>query len=345
MKKISEPESSNNRRVVRVLSIDGGGIRGIIAAFILQKIEEQLSPGRTLISCFDLIAGTSTGGIIALLLSLPKNNQKDQKQPKYKANDIVKLYEEFGRNVFTCSLSQVIKSGYGLWGSKYSSQNLESYLQTYFKNARLKDTLTNVFIPAYEIERDKVFFFNSIYARKAAKHDCFVRDLARATSAAPTYFDPAILVTGEHERFTFVDGGVAVNNPTVSSVAHAIHVFGEEIDIHVLSLGTGTNFGDQTKRIDKNKMWSNGLLGWANNIVPVFMYAANDATDDEMAFVFNQRHVKKYYRFQPIIEVENTDMDRVDEKNIQDLKQYAEKIINKKQREFKELIYLLNESL
>ncbi len=324
------------------MSIDGGGIRGLISVLILKEIESQLKPGLALSDCFDVIAGTSTGGIIALLLTIPGENGK----PKYTANDIVEIYERFGRDVFKSSLFQFIRSGGGLWDSKYSACKLERYFHTYFGDKKLRDSLVHVIIPAYEVECDKVIFFKSFYAKKSENYDCVIKDLARATSAAPVYFRPATLVNEAGHSYTFLDGGVAVNNPTLEACIHAKEIFGEDIDYLVVSLGTGTNYGAKTKHIKKENILSAGLLGWGHKIVSLMMYAVNEATDYEMIYQFNKNKLqKKYHRFQPILEGEHMAMDRVSESNIEALKEYAKKIIEKRKSEIIEIADDLNQNM
>ncbi|RYE14034.1 MAG: patatin, partial [Sphingobacteriaceae bacterium] len=136
---------------------------------------------------FDIISGTSTGGIIALLLSTPDQDGK----PKYNASDMLELYNKLGSKVFKRSIWQKAKTGWGWWGAKYSSDNLEELLIQYFGEIELKDVIKTVIVPAYEIEMDKSFFFKSERAKIYPKHNYKLKDIARATSAAPTYFEPA----------------------------------------------------------------------------------------------------------------------------------------------------------
>lgn len=109
---------------IRILAIDGGGIRGIIPALILKNLESRLKENRHLTDCFDIMTGTSTGGIIVLLLNTPGERGK----PKYKADHILELYSKMGNKVFRNTLWQSVKSGAGWWGAKYSAHNLEQLL-------------------------------------------------------------------------------------------------------------------------------------------------------------------------------------------------------------------------
>lgn len=329
------------KRHIRILSIDGGGIRGIIPALILKDLESRLKPGRHLTDCFDIMTGTSTGGIIVILLNTPNQNGK----PKYNANHIIELYEKLGTEVFKNSIWQNIKTGAGWWGAKYSENNLESLLQEYLGNAELKGTLSNVSIPAYEIEKDQTFFFQTYKAKQVPIHNYLLKDVARATSAAPGYFKPAqIRNTKKDTDHIFIDGGLSVNNPTLSAAVYAAEIFGTETPFFIVSLGTGTNYGAKSKYIAREKVENSGFLGWAKKIIPTIMYAVNAVTDYEMRYVFNynNKHTD-YYRFQPIIEAEHSDLDNISPENIKELEGYAKKTIEENDWALQEIANVLNQ--
>ena len=178
---------------LRILSIDGGGIRGIIPATVLAEVERRT--GKPVAEAFDLIAGTSTGGILALALTRPG----DAGGPAYRAEDLVGLYEREGPGIFSRSLCKRIRSVDGLLDERYPSHGLEDALDTYLGDARLSDALTDVIVPAYDIERRGTFFFKSRKARIDEADDFAMRDAAHATSAAPTYFEPVRIERGANQ--------------------------------------------------------------------------------------------------------------------------------------------------
>ncbi len=172
----------------RILSIDGGGIRGIIPALVLAEIEKQMK--KPICELFELIAGTSTGGILALGLTVPDTKGR----PLYKARDLARLYEVKGNYIFSRTIWHRIHSGWGLREEKYPSKPIEDVLENYFSDNRLNQSLTDVIVTAYAIERRCPFFFRSIRAKDTRhygeSYNFLIREAARATSAAPTYFEP-----------------------------------------------------------------------------------------------------------------------------------------------------------
>ena len=206
-----------------ILSIDGGGIRGIIPAMILAEIERRT--GRRIAELFDLIAGTSTGGIIALGLTVPHRRQR--LTPLYEASQLVSFYEEEGKEIFH-SFWQDVVSLHGLMEERYSSEPIERVLRKYLgEHTRLSQALTDVLITSYEIETCRPFFFTRRTARsKSEKHfDPRMWEVARATTAAPAYFAPFQIKRSSRSHLaplTFVDAGIFLNNPTLCAYTEAV---------------------------------------------------------------------------------------------------------------------------
>ncbi len=148
---------------------------------LLAEIEKRTE--QPIAGLFDLVAGTSTGGIIALGLTIPRCPGA----PLYSAQRFVELYEHEGARIFHRSLLRAMFAVDNLTWKKYSSSGVEQVLEEYFGDSRLRDAATDVVITSYEIERRFPFFFKSRSARKRPDYDFLARDVARATSAAPTY--------------------------------------------------------------------------------------------------------------------------------------------------------------
>jgi patatin-like phospholipase/acyl hydrolase len=331
------------RKLIKILSLDGGGIRGLIPALILQDLEKKLKRKKHLSECFDMMSGTSTGGIIVLLLNTPDAKNA----PKYQASDVVSLYKNLGSTVFNQSWWHYLSTFNGWINEKYPSDHLEMNLQKFYGNCRLQDALSNIIIPAYDISKDDYVFFKSDKAKHDLTRDFYFRDIARSTSAAPTYFKPAqIQDISCQEKYTLVDGGLALNNPTISACVHALKLFGRDNDFLVVSIGTGTNNPVAPGKLsfEGRDINSGGKLEWAPDIVSVMMNATNEVVDYQMEEIFKGNDgIKKYYRFQVLLDAKHTAFDNASPRNIKALEHYAKELIHKKQADLKEIARLLDD--
>src|SRR4051812_31568450 len=176
-----------------VLAIDGGGIRGIIPARVLQEIEERL--GRPVSELFDLVAGTSTGGILALGLAKPAPGGGAD----YSAADLLGLYVDHGEEIFPPSLWPKIRSLGGMVDVRYPAGPIEALMKDRFGDTMLSEALTDVVIPSYDLSAPGPFFFKRSYAREKDSWNVEMWKAARATSAAPTYLEPAQLPAFDNE--------------------------------------------------------------------------------------------------------------------------------------------------
>ena len=299
---------------LKVLSIDGGGIRGIIPAMILAEIERRVRKPAS--ECFDLIAGTSTGGILALALAKPGAGGR----PAWSAEALIDLYQREGPEIFDRSLWQGIVSAGGLLDQKYPLDGMERAFERYFGAARLKDALCDVIVTAYEIEQRTTFFFKSSKARADERDDFAMSEAALATSAAPTYFEPVRLDRGSGRPYlALVDGGVFANNPALSAFAEARRE-GADPDVLMLSLGTG----ELTRRLAYEDVKDWGLLEWAKPVIDVVFDGQSDAVDYQLRQLLG---AGRYYRFQTELDQASDDMDDASDDNLQRLKQEAETLI------------------
>jgi patatin-like phospholipase/acyl hydrolase len=170
---------------VKVLCIDGGGIRGLIPALVLAEIEQRT--GRRIAELVDLVAGTSTGGILACGLTRPGPDGR----PLYSAEELAGIYVEEGPKIFRRSLLKRIFSVEGWVDERYEDDGLNAALDRYLGDATLSQALADVLVTAYEISDRFAFFFRSARARSDPAYDFPLVQVARATGAAPSYFEPA----------------------------------------------------------------------------------------------------------------------------------------------------------
>lgn len=249
----------------KLLSIDGGGIRRLIPALVLSEIERRL--GQPIAQLVDLLAGTSTGGILSLALT--RNN--GQGQPLYNADRIAQLYVDRGREIFSRSFWRGVSSIGGLADEKYAHEALVNILREYLGDDPLSAALKLALISAYDLENRQPFFFKSW---RPETRTVLMRQAAHATSAAPTYFEPAWLPVGS-QPLALIDGGVFLQNPAMSAYAEARRLFPEEQEFLVVSLGTG----ELTRpiRYQEAKDW--GLVEWALPLLGVVFDGVSDAVD------------------------------------------------------------------
>jgi patatin-like phospholipase/acyl hydrolase len=303
---------------VNVLSIDGGGIRGIVPALVLAEIERRT--GKPAADLFDLIAGTSTGGILACALAKPD---------ALSAERLVDLYEQEGPRIFSRTVWERIHSVEGLVDEKYDDDGLEEALGRYLGDARLRDAATDILIPAYDTERRRPEFFKSARAREDPSRDFPLRAVARATSSAPTYFEPALI--GDRP---LIDGGVFAVNPGMCAVAEVMR-YSPGAEIVLVSLGTG-----QLTRpfpYDQVKDW--GLIEWARPVIDVVFDGASDVVDYQLTQLLGEQH---FFRFQTELTSASDDLDDAGEANLRALRLTGERLISERERDLNEAIAALN---
>lgn len=215
--------------VKRILTIDGGGIRGTFPAAFLANLEQDL--GQPIGRYFDLISGTSTGGIIAIGLALGLH-----------AADILKLYEEKGPAIFAQTrggvagwLGRHLRNGRWIFAPKYSAQPLRDALSEVLGDRKLGEAKTRLVIPAWHPQTQGVYIFKTAHhPRLATDYKELAIDAAMATAAAPTYFAQHVTAND----VGLVDGGLWANNPTGIAVVEAIAMLGWPADdLRVLSIG------------------------------------------------------------------------------------------------------------
>ncbi|MGD2269474.1 MAG: patatin-like phospholipase family protein [Desulfobacterales bacterium] len=330
----------------RILSIDGGGIRGIIPALILQRIEERT--GKQISEMFHMIAGTSTGGILASALTTPVMGGKPRP-----AAEIVDFYRKRGMEIFSSSFWHGFGSLGGMVDEKYEANNLEGILEEYFADTKLSELGQDVMVTSYNIERRQPFFFKSWKARgeklregeTAEDRNFLMREVARATSAAPTYFEPAYAKNEKGAYFPLIDGGVFANNPTMCALSSARVLYPNKSRYLIVSLGTG-----ETQReipYEEAKNW--GLLGWARPLLYILFDGVSDAVNYQLKQEFRARD---YFRFEIALGADpedenapNDDMDDARPENIRKLETVADVLMKQEKNGLNRLINQLKEPL
>jgi predicted acylesterase/phospholipase RssA len=313
----------------RVLALDGGGIRGMIPAQVLKEIETHM--GRAISEMFDLIAGTSTGGILALGLTKPD----EQGKPAFTAGDMCDLYLNEGTTIFPHSIFQEVRTLHGLADARYPAEPIERILAQRFGDTMLSRALTEVVIPSYDLSAPAPYFFKREYALNETEDwDTRMALVARATSAAPTYFDPAIVPSPDgHGQHALVDGGTFANNPTLCGYADALRLKEENPRVVVVSIGTGLppqTPGSGPIPIEAGKAGDFGLVKWARPILEVVLDGVPKAVEYQMGVIHEANpEGLGYYRLQSDLPTASHALDDASPENCAKLVADAESLIAK----------------
>ena len=279
---------------MKVLAIDGGGIRGLIPALVLAEIEERT--GRRIADMVDLIAGTSTGGIIACALAKPS---------PMPASEIARLYEEDGPEIFSRSLLKRITSVEGFLDERYSSSGLEATLQRHLGATHMTEAKVPLLLTAYDTTGRSIRFLRS----EGEGADATMAQAAQASSAAPTYFEPVRL-----GNESLIDGGVFAINPAMCAYAEV----GGRLDL-LLSLGTGSH----TRPLHYSDVKDWGQLEWARPLIDVVFDGGQDAVDFQLRGLIDGAYV----RLQTSLREASDDLDDASSDNLAALRREAQRLI------------------
>ena len=343
----------------RVLSIDGGGIRGIIPAMVLNYIEERTR--KRIATMFDLIAGTSTGGILALGLTKRNSDSSINNEPEYTAAELLDFYRRYGNKIFDEYIPTSIDD---LVQPKFNPQGKQEVLTNLLGETRIEDALRDLFITSYDIELRTPVFFTSNYeaeetesldSRKICRGFTMV-EAAMATSAAPTFFPPYQLQTvhrTDEGYYALVDGGIFANNPSSLAMMETMIDYKNKSeskqelqrdDMLLVSLGTGS----LTRKYKYKDVKKWGQLKWALPLLNIVF----DGQSESIAYQLNKLMITKgdcrnYYRFQvPLSSDDGHDqMDNASPSNIEYLEKLGKRLIEVKKDQLNHLCEVLCQPL
>ncbi|XP_062176040.1 patatin-like protein 2 [Alnus glutinosa] len=343
-------------KYITILTIDGGGIRGIIPAVILEFLESKLQEldgeDARLADYFDVIGGTSTGGLVTAMLTAPNESNR----PLFAAKDIKPFYLEHCPKIFPEDrgvLAPKFESVYNLVkGPKYDGKYLHQILREKLGETRLGKTLTNIVIPTFDIKLLQPTIFSSYELKKIPYLDARLSDICIGTSAAPTYLPPHKFINedkeGKGKEFNLVDGGMAANNPTLVALNQVSkQVIDGNPDFFsinpmdfrrflVISIGTGSEKKEQPYDADKAAKWGS-LFGWLHQgdsvpLVDVFQQASADMVDYHISVVFRTLNCKSknYIRIQDdTLKGTTASVDVATKENLDDLVDIGQDLLNK----------------
>ncbi|KAK1263310.1 hypothetical protein QJS04_geneDACA011887 [Acorus gramineus] len=341
-------------KIITVLSIDGGGIRGIIPgsslAFLESKLQELDGENVRLADYFDVISGTSTGGLVTAMITAPGKDNR----PLYAAKDIVDFYLEHCPKIFpqksglTAAAHNLIEA---MNGPKYDGKYLHSLVQGILGETRLDSTLANVVIPSFDIKLLQPTIFTTYNAKAENLKNPLLSDVCISTSAAPTYlpahhFEVKDTKLGTTMSYNLIDGGVAANNPTLLAISQVTkEIFQKNTDFFpikpmdygkflVISLGTGSAKEENKYDADMAAKW--GLLGWLYNhgsspLIDAFNQSSADMVDIHASILFQALHSQTHYlRIQDdTLTGDTSSVDVATKKNLQALLKVGQDLLKK----------------
>lgn len=276
-------------------------------------MQELDGPDARVADYFDVVTGTSTGGLLTAMITAPDEKQR----PLFSAKDIIDFYLQNCPKIFPQGsgfLSSVRKLAGAIMGPKYDGKYLHSKVKDLLKDIKLSQTLTNVIIPAFDIKLLQPIIFSSFEARLEPLKDAHVADICISTSAAPTFLPAHYFETqdsnGNTRSYNLIDGGVAANNPTLvamSQIKKEMFLMNQDfhsykpIDYHnfiIISIGTGAAKVEKKFSAHLASKW--GILQWlyhggSTPLIDSFSHASADIVDVHMSSVFQSLHCEQNY--------------------------------------------------
>jgi patatin-like phospholipase/acyl hydrolase len=264
----------------QILSLDGGGLKGVFTASFLTSLED--TTGKRLVDYFDLIVGTSTGGIIALALGLG-----------FSPAEILGFYKARGEDIFPAQSRwhRAMVSVKWLLRRKYPAEPLRQALQDYFGERRLGESIKRLIIPSYDSVRGDVYLYKTPHhERLKTDYKELAWSVALATASAPTYFPASIDDTGVR----LIDGGVWANNPSMVALAEALGYLGQAQDsLAMLSIGT-----TQKAVTSMDKHITGGLWTWRQKALEFVMAGQSRAAENQCSHILGK---ERFLRVNPVV--------------------------------------------
>ncbi len=322
------------KQTVKILSIDGGGIRGYIPALILENLAIRLKEqgkSEDFSRHFDIVAGTSSGSLTALGITSPAIDKQKPDNfssiPQYSISDIVNIYEVRRNDIFPRIPLAGIQTLRQAFHEKYDDSGFKKLLEDLFGNRTLADTLTNVLISSYDLKSAKPVMIRKSMLSET-RENFYIKDIARGSSAAPTYFEPHTMTSlSGNTEYCLIDGAMAANNPALCAYVEARQLYPMAHKFIICSFGTG--FIPHHWDYKKAQKW--GFLDWISpqNGTPLYhiMTGAQEQCVDSQVSAIPEI---EYYRINPILKFGKDDIDDTSIKNMKLLKSVAGKEIKEK---------------
>lgn len=338
------------KREVNILSVDGGGIRGIIPAMVLADLEKKIvarKPGLPLCRAFDLLAGTSTGSIIALGLTAPayalgyeppppraggETTPCYSKKPLFAAQDLVQIYREKGIEIFPRWIFNQLKAVRQAFTEKYNSGRYYAILDSILQDRTIQDALANVLVTSYDLADARPLIIKKRPRRLAQKGNdpnFYIRDAIMGSSAAPTFFEPIQVNTVDGQGpYVLVDGSMFANNPAMCAFIEAQKIYPWATHYRILSLGTGM----PGRRYTYQQVTKWGFVEWVLPSKGVPLASMMNTGQSQCVDYQLQYHPRvTYHRLNISLEGCDRSMDDASPENIDCLQDKADELIEANQ--------------
>jgi patatin-like phospholipase/acyl hydrolase len=340
------------KKFIRILSIDGGGVRGIIPGQILAKLEHKLQartgdPEKRLADYFDFFAGTGTGGILSCAYIMPLKEK--MRTPRFSASQIVDFYIRYAGSIFDNTFDHKLITLGGLLDEQYSAVGMEKMFSDYFESIQLSQLLKPCVITSYDIHRRRGHFFTQHTASRPSS-DFYVRDIARATSAIPTYFECKEIASLSGVTYPLIDGSIVAYNPALCAVAEVSKVFyGSQARTQqatlpaMLLLSLGTGLPKMQYSYEDAKDW--GLAKWARPLQRMTASANAEAVDYQLQQLYTGVGARQQYlRINPELPIDVVaEIDNVQPQNLQALKELGDTTFEAMELELDKFVSLMLE--
>lgn len=292
--------SAKDSGPIRILSIDGGGVRGIIPAVVLEKLQQELN--QPIHEIFDFLAGSSTGGIIAIALASPGEHNQARLTP----TDMVNLYITNSKTIFSSSTAHFVRNLGGLIGPRYETRGLQMLLDHNLGTVRLSQSLVPLLVTGYHIEGESgIEFFSEDAKEFPFDKDCMMKDVAMATAAAPAYFDSIDIPFPWGTLRNIADGGLYKHNPALLAYVSAKKMYPNR-KIEVYSLGTGRISAESLD----SELKGRGLLQWIMPILGHLQLGGSEADSSLLEKLLNTDGEQNYFRIDVKVDQKHSRMDK-----------------------------------
>lgn len=331
-RKIQGPLSEYSK-TVRILTIDGGGARGIIPLYVLQYLEKKT--GKPIADLFDVFAGTSTGGIIVAGLTKPANG-------RLSAHELLNIYNQSLPKIFHRTLWYRIKTADGFLAPSYNSYYRDEMVDTFAQNVKLSQLVKNVILCSYSLSEQSPKFFTNWDAQKSAENDYFISDLVKGGSSPLTIFPPYNVYNVPKTKLdVLVDAATYLSNPVLQTYIKVRHFYPHR-KIVIVSLGTGDMKFILPKKHDiTHDNW--GIIQSSQILIISSMHASSQIASRAVLDLYQTPTSPEiaYFRFDTNINNEDYNPFASDTKTIDKLNEYGQNLVEKHKKQLDEVAAIL----